>query len=179
VVFSKLTALENLSYFQKLYRRSADVKPLLQRVGLWADKDKKVGEYSKGMKVRLNFVRALLNEPTMLFLDEPTSGLDPVNARTVKDMIIDFRAGGGTVFLTSHIMSEVDELCGRVAFISRGRLIEIDTPHNLKLRYGKRTVTVEYKDGGQYKTKVFAMDGLGTPEFHRLIEARDRNNPFR
>jgi fluoroquinolone transport system ATP-binding protein len=173
VVFSKLTAVENLSFFQRLYRRSADVEPLLQRVGLWADKDKKVGEYSKGMKVRLNFVRALLNEPTMLFLDEPTSGLDPVNARTVKDMIIDFRAGGGTVFLTSHIMSEVDELCGRVAFISRGRLIEIDTPHNLKLRYGKRTVTVEYKDGGQYRTKVFAMQRLGAPEFHRLIDTTE------
>jgi fluoroquinolone transport system ATP-binding protein len=142
-------------------------------VGLWPDKDKKVGEYSMGMKVRLNFVRALLNEPTMLFLDEPTSGLDPVNARTVKDMIIDFRANGGTVFLTSHIMSDVDELCDRVAFISHGKLTEIDTPHNLKMRYGKRTVAVEYKDGHHTKTKVFAMDDLCTPEFHRLIDTAE------
>ncbi|HEX3199268.1 MAG TPA: ABC transporter ATP-binding protein, partial [Propionibacteriaceae bacterium] len=64
IAFSKLTALENLAFFRKLYRHSADVEPLLQRVELWPDKDKKVGEYSKGMKVRLNFVRALLNEPT-------------------------------------------------------------------------------------------------------------------
>jgi fluoroquinolone transport system ATP-binding protein len=109
----------------------------------------------------------------MLFLDEPTSGLDPVNARTVKDMIIDFRANGGTVFLTSHIMSDVDELCDRVAFISHGKLTEVDTPHNLKLRYGKRTVTVEYKDGDHIETKVFAMGDLRRPEFHRLIDTAE------
>jgi fluoroquinolone transport system ATP-binding protein len=173
IAFSKLTALENLAFFRKLYRHSADVEPLLQRVGLWPDKDKKVGEYSKGMKVRLNFVRALINEPTMLFLDEPTGGLDPVNSRIVKDMIADFRANGGTVFLTSHIMSDVDELCDRVAFIAQGRLTEIDTPHNLKLRYGKRTVKVEYQDGDQRRTKVFGMEDLRTPEFHHLIDTKD------
>jgi fluoroquinolone transport system ATP-binding protein len=173
ITFSKLTALENLAFFRKLYSRSADVEPLLQRVGLWPDKDKKVGEYSKGMKVRLNFVRALLNEPTMLFLDEPTSGLDPVNSRIVKDMIADFRAKGGTVFLTSHIMSDVDELCDRVAFIAHGKLTEIDTPHNLKLRYGMRAVTVEYQDGDETATKVFGMEALRTPEFHHLIDTKD------
>jgi fluoroquinolone transport system ATP-binding protein len=173
IAFSKLTALENLAFFRKLYRHSADVEPLLQRVGLWPDKDKKVGEYSKGMKVRLNFVRALLNEPTMLFLDEPTSGLDPVNSRIVKDMIADFRAHGGTVFLTSHIMSDVDELCDRVAFVAHGKLTEIDTPHNLKLRYGKRTVTIEYEDGDETQTMVFAMEDLRTPEFHHLIDTKD------
>jgi energy-coupling factor transporter ATP-binding protein EcfA2 len=131
VAFSKLTALENLSFFTKLYRHTADVEPLLRQVGLWPDKDKKVGEYSKGMKVRLNFVRALLNRPTTLFLDEPTSGLDPVNSRIVKDMIADYRSNGGTVFLTSHIMSDIDELCDRVAFVSHGRIAVIDTPHNL------------------------------------------------
>jgi fluoroquinolone transport system ATP-binding protein len=170
IAFSKLTALENLLFFQRLYRHSTDVEPLLERVGLWLDKDRKVGEYSRGMKVRLNFVRALLNEPTMLFLDEPTSGLDPINARTLKDMIIDFRANGGTVFLTSHIMSDVDELCDRVGFIAHGKLMEIDAPRNLKLRYGKRTVTVEYQIGAEYRTKVFAMEELRTPEFHRLID---------
>jgi fluoroquinolone transport system ATP-binding protein len=173
IAFSKLTALENLAFFQKLYRHTVDVEPLLRRVGLWPDKDKKVGAYSKGMKVRLNFVRAVLNDPTMLFLDEPTGGLDPVNSRTVKDMIKDFRAKGGTVFLTSHIMSDVDELCDRVAFIAHGRLAEIDTPHNLKLRYGKRSVTVEYKDGAETRCKVFAMGDIRTPEFHHLIDTKE------
>ena len=74
------------------------------------------------------------------------------------------------MFLASHIMSDVDELCDRVAFISHGKFTKIDTPHNLKLRYGKRTVSVEYKDGDHTKTKVFAMQDLRTPEFHRLID---------
>ena len=173
VAFSKLTALENLSFFTKLYRHTAEVQPLLEQVGLWPDKDKKVGEYSKGMKVRLNFVRALLNRPTTLFLDEPTSGLDPVNSRIVKDMIADYRSDGGTVFLTSHIMSDVDELCDRVAFVSHGRIAVIDTPHNLKLRYGKRTVTVEYHDGTGTQVKTFPMEAIRTPEFHRLLDTRD------
>jgi fluoroquinolone transport system ATP-binding protein len=173
VAFSKLTALENLSFFSKLYRQTADVEPLLEQVGLWPDKDKKVGEYSKGMKVRLNFVRALLNKPTTLFLDEPTSGLDPVNSRIVKDMIADYRSDGGTVFLTSHIMSDVDELCDRVAFISRGRIAVIDTPHNLKLRYEKPTVTVEYRDGTETQVKSFSIKAIRTPEFHQLLDTND------
>jgi fluoroquinolone transport system ATP-binding protein len=98
ISFSKLTAMENLDFFRKLYKRQVDVQPLMERLGLWEDKDKLVGEYSKGMKIRLNMVRALLNDPKMLFLDEPTNGLDPKNARIVKDMIRDFRKGGGHCF---------------------------------------------------------------------------------
>jgi fluoroquinolone transport system ATP-binding protein len=173
ISFSKLTAMENLSFFQKLYHQTVEVEPLLRQVGLWPDKDKKVGEYSKGMKMRLNFVRALLNAPKMLFLDEPTNGLDPVNARILKDMILDFRARGGTVFLTSHIMSDVDELCDRVAFIARGKLTEMDSPRHLKLRYGKRTVTVEYKEDGDTRAEVFPMEAIKTPAFHHLLDTKE------
>ena len=81
VHFSKLTAEENINFFKRLYKTNIDSDSLLKRVGLYEDKDKKVGEFSKGMKVRLNFVRAMLNHPKILFLDEPTNGLDPHNAR--------------------------------------------------------------------------------------------------
>jgi fluoroquinolone transport system ATP-binding protein len=173
ISFSKLTAMENLSFFQKLYRQTVDVEPLMRQVGLWPDKDKKVGEYSKGMKMRLNFVRALLNAPKMLFLDEPTGGLDPVNARILKDMILSFKARGGTVFLTSHIMSDVDELCDRVAFIAQGKLTAMDSPRHLKLKYGKRTITVEYKADGDTRAEVFAMEAIKTPAFHHLLASRE------
>jgi fluoroquinolone transport system ATP-binding protein len=169
ISFSKLTAMENLDFFRKLYKRQVDVQPLMERLGLWEDKDKLVGEYSKGMKIRLNMVRALLNDPKMLFLDEPTNGLDPKNARIVKDMIRDFRKGGGTVFLTSHIMGDVDELCDRVAFITDGKLVEIDSPRNLKLKYGKRTVAVEYRDNGNVVKEVFTMDQIREQAFMDLI----------
>lgn len=170
ISFSKLTAMENLEFFQKLYKNQADVEPLMRRVGLWEDRDKLVGEYSKGMKIRLNMVRALLNNPKMLFLDEPTNGLDPKNSRIIKDMIRDFRDQGGTVFLTSHIMSDVDELCDRVAFITEGKLEEVDSPRNLKLKYGQRTVAVEYRPNGELVKEVFTMDQIKEEKFMNLLK---------
>lgn len=163
VHFSKLTAMENIRFATKLYGRHGDVESLLKRVGLWEDRNKRVGEFSKGMKVRLNFVRAMLNDPKMLFLDEPTNGLDPRNARIVKDIILEFKQAGGTVFLTTHLMHDAEELCDRVAFIAQGEIREIDSPRNLKLRFGQRTVTVEYDDGG-VKQETFDMNTLAHNE---------------
>jgi len=173
ISFSKLTALENLEFFKKLYKQTADVEPMLRKVGLWDARNKKAGEYSKGMKIRLNFIRALLNNPKMLFLDEPTNGLDPVNGRIMKDMILEFKQNGGTVFLTSHIMSDVDQLCDRVGFIVDGKLTEMDSPRNLKLKYGKKDVKVEYKEDGNVITKDFSMDEIKTLDFHHFL--RDKN----
>jgi fluoroquinolone transport system ATP-binding protein len=173
ISFSKLTALENLAFFKQLYRNTADVEPLLTRVGLWEDRNKKAGEYSKGMKIRLNFVRALLNNPTFLFLDEPTNGVDPANARIMKDMILEFKQKGGTVFLTSHIMGDVDELCDRVAFIAGGQLREEGSPRDLKIKYGKRTVKVEYRENGALEARVFSMAEIKTPAFFKLLQEKE------
>jgi len=173
ISFSKLTAIENLDFFKRLYKKTVDIEPLMRRVGIWEDRDKKAGEYSKGMKIRLNFVRALLNDPKFLFLDEPTNGIDPANARVMKDMILEFRQKGGTVFLTSHIMGDVDELCDRVAFISKGKLNEIGSPRDLKLKYGKRTVKLEYRDNGDLLTQTFSMDEIKTPNFFRLLQEKE------
>ncbi len=131
----------------------------------------RVGEYSKGMKVRLNFVRAMLNNPRVLFLDEVTNGLDPKNARIIKDMIAEYRDIGGTVFLTTHLMNDVEQLCDRVAFCVEGELVEISTPRDLKLKYGKREVKVEYRDNGVLTSAVFPLDGIGFNEdFHNLLK---------
>jgi fluoroquinolone transport system ATP-binding protein len=159
--FSKLTAMENMEFFMKLYKKNANIETLMRKVGLWEDKDRMVSEYSKGMKIRLNFVRAMLNQPDMLFLDEPTNGLDPKNAGILKDMIKEFRKQGGTVFITSHIMSDIDQLCDRVAFVVDGKIIEMDTPRNLKLKYGKRTLKVEYQENNHTVTEEFSMEDIG------------------
>ncbi len=172
--FSKMTAMENIEFFTRLYKRNADIEALMRRVGLWEDRDKMVGEYSKGMKIRLNIVRALLNSPEMLFLDEPTNGLDPKNAMILKDMIREFRDNGGTVFITSHIMADIDQLCDRVAFIVDGQIIEIDSPRNLKIKYGKRSMTIEYKENGETVRKEFPMDGIGqNEEFLHLLQTKE------
>ena len=172
--FSKMTAMENIEFFLKLYKKKNDVESLMKQVGLWEDKDKMVGEYSKGMKIRLNFVRAMLNSPEMLFLDEPTNGLDPTNAMILKDMIRAYKKQGGTVFLTSHIMSDVDQLCDRVAFILDGKIIEMDSPRNLKLKYGKRVMKLEYKEKDHTITKEFPMEDIGSnEEFIELLKTKN------
>lgn len=172
--FSKMTAMQNIEFFQKLYKNNADIEALMKRVGLWEDKDKMVGEYSKGMKIRLNIVRALLNNPKMLFLDEPTNGLDPTNARILKDMILEFKNAGGTVFITSHIMADIDQLCDRVAFIVHGEIKEVDSPRNLKIKYGKRELTLEYKENGGTTTQSFPLENIGKNEtFLKLLQEKE------
>lgn len=169
--FSKMTAMENIQFFTKLYKKNANVEELLKRMGLWEHKDKMVGEFSKGMKIRLNFIRAMLNQPEMLFLDEPTNGLDPANARILKDMIREYKAQGGTVFITSHIMSDIDELCDRVAFIVDGTIKELDSPRSLKIKYGKKSVNVEYHQDNELIKKEFALEGIGqNKEFIQTLE---------
>jgi len=173
VHFSKLTGMENMLFFQKLYKKNADVEALLKRVGLYEDKDRKVGEYSKGMKMRLNFVRALLNDPQFLFLDEVTNGLDPKNARIVKDMIREFKEEGGTVLLSTHLMNDVEELCDRIAFISGGEIREISTPRDLKIKYGRRELAVEYYENSATKLETFDLDELGeNDKFLDIVQNR-------
>jgi fluoroquinolone transport system ATP-binding protein len=174
VHFSKLTAQENLDFFKKLYKSQADTDELLKRVGLYEHRNKKINEYSKGMKARLNFVRALINNPKILFLDEPTNGLDPKNARNVKDIILEFQQKGGTVLLTTHLMNDVDELCDRVAFMADGKIAEIDTPKDLKIKHGQRKVDLEYKDDKEVMKQSFDLDNLGNNEdFLQLIKSKE------
>ena len=143
--YLKLTAHENLAYFASLYAGETESPDdVLESLGLSEHRDMRVGEFSKGMRNRLNIARSLLNKPELLFLDEPTAGLDPVNAQRVKDIIEERRRGGTTVFLTTHDMWAADQLCDRVAFIIDGKIPLIDSPRNLKLQHGRRAVRVEY-----------------------------------
>ena len=159
--YLKLSARENLELFAGLYGQSAqDVMSLLERVGLAADANKRVGEFSKGMRGRLTLARALLHRPGLLFLDEPTAGLDPVTARQIRRVIRDARDGGATIFLTTHDMTTADELCDRVAFLVDGRIVAVDAPRALRLAHGRRVVRVEGVRNGARVTEEFPLAGL-------------------
>lgn len=159
--YLKLTGHENLALFASLYGgETRDPEELLALVGLSDAADQPVKAYSKGMRMRLNLARSLLNDPDLLFLDEPTNGLDPGNARNVKDIIQELRDAGTTVFVTTHDMSVADQLCDRVAFMIDGELPVIDTPKALKVRHGRRQVRVESRQNGAVEIAEFALDGL-------------------
>ena len=172
--YLKLSALENLRFFASFYdRKVQDPLPLLEKVGLGDAAEKRVSEFSKGMKMRLNFVRALMHDPEILFFDEPTSGLDPVNGQILKDIILDLKAQGKTIFITTHSMQDAEALCDRVAFIVEGKIASIESPRALKLQYGKRSVQVEYLEDG-LKQAEFDLDQLGNnPEFLQLIKEKN------
>lgn len=174
VHFSKLTGMENVKFFINLYKNKANPEQLLKAVGLWEDRNKLVSDYSKGMKVRLNFVRAMLNNPKVLFLDEITNGLDPVNAKIIKDIIIDYKNKGGTVFITTHLMSDVEELCDRVLFMVGGKVTTPSSPRDLKIKYGEKSVKVEYRDDNQLVNIKYPIDKLGiNKDFLKLIKEND------
>ena len=161
--YLKLTAIENLTYFASLYsRETRRPEELLEMVGLGGDGDMLVSQYSKGMKTRLSFSRSLLHNPELLFLDEPTAGLDPLNARRIKDLIQDQKRQGKTVFLTTHDMSAADEMCDRLAFIVEGRIELIESPRDLKLRYGQARIRIEYGPDGQTQAREFPLENLGS-----------------
>ena len=173
-LYQKLTAYENLKLFASYYQnRPRSFDELLDQVGLLADRNQKVENFSKGMKMRLNLIRSLMHQPEVLFLDEPTTGLDPVNSKKVMDIVRDLKRAGRTVLITTHNMNVADELCDRVAFIVDGRIRLIDSPGELKLKYGKRRVDVEYREAGEERKASFHLDGLGdNPDFIDLIQNR-------
>ncbi len=164
-MFEKMTARENLRFYSSLYQKKGrDIDELLKMVDLQDSADKKVSAYSKGMKSRLNFIKALIHEPDVLFLDEPTSGLDPNNSRIMKEAILEEKARGKTILLTTHNMMDAAELCDRVAFIVDGRICALDTPHNLIMDRGASKVTYTWNEGrfeqtGECLIRSVAEDG--------------------
>ncbi|WP_340084203.1 ABC transporter ATP-binding protein [Siminovitchia sp. FSL H7-0308] len=173
--YSRFTVLENLRFFGGLYnRKTEDPYKLLKMVGLEQHGNTRFSNLSKGMKMRLNFCRALLHDPALLFLDEPTSGLDPVNKELLKEMILKKKEEGKTMIVTTHDMQIADDLCDRVAFIVNGKIALIDKPRNLKLQYGRRKLSVEYKLASTLHCQEFDLDGIGSNmAFIKLIQEKE------
>ena len=163
-LYENMNAVENLQFFARLFGiRTLDVDDLIRRVGLDGRGQDRVESYSKGMKQRLMIARALVNQPRILFLDEPTEGLDPVSAEAIRNLIIEEQQRGATIFLTTHDMLEADRLSDRVAFISQGRIVALDTPHNLKQRYGKRLVKAQVTgQDGRLEEREITLDTPNT-----------------
>jgi ABC-2 type transport system ATP-binding protein len=148
-----LTAAEFLDLHGRLYgmeksQRTAVILDLLTLVGLAEQANAKLKTFSKGMLQRIGLAQALINNPELVFLDEPTSGLDPLGRRLVRDIINYLREEGTAVFLNSHLLSEVEKTCDRVAFIREGKVIE----------------TIALADFGQDCVQLTLRVGSPTPE---------------
>ncbi len=120
--YEHMTGMELLKFYGSLFGISdvAFYQRLLEKVSLAGDASKTIAQYSKGMQQRIGLAQSLLNDPKLLFLDEPTGGLDPIAHTEIRDLILQFRDEGRTVFISSHELSEVERICDRVAIINRG-----------------------------------------------------------
>jgi ABC-2 type transport system ATP-binding protein len=137
IMYTRLTAEQNLVFFGKLYgvdnsELKSRVEELLDMVKLMPFKDRSVGGFSSGMRQRMNVIRALIHDPEIIFLDEPTTALDPQSTKFVRDTILQLKAEGHTIILTTHIMEEADELSDRISIIDHGKLMATGTVAELK-----------------------------------------------
>lgn len=126
-LYKYLTAEETLDFFGSLFdlskaERKLRIEQLLEMVGLTHARNRRVGEFSKGMARRIGLAQAMINDPALLILDEPTSGLDPLGCREVKDLILMLKKRGKTVIVTSHLLSDVEDVCDRVIILYGGRI---------------------------------------------------------
>jgi ABC-2 type transport system ATP-binding protein len=136
----KLTVEETLRIFRSFFERGRSVDEVLKIVELEEKRSAWVSRLSGGQQQRLAVASALVSEPELLFLDEPTTGLDPQSRRQLWELVLKFKASGGTVLLTTHYMEEAERLCDRVAIVDNGRVIALGTPSELIARLGAEHV---------------------------------------
>lgn len=160
-LYERMSGRENLAFAARLYGAGPRrVDEVLEQVGLLERANDNVAHYSNGMKQRILIARAFLHRPQIIFLDEPTRGLDPVVAREIRRLVVELSTQGVTIFLTTHYMEEADELCRRIAFLSDGRIVALDTPDNLKMAHGQKSLKATL-DNGETQTIDLDAEGAG------------------
>lgn len=170
-LYEELSVYENLNFFRRLYNSPKErISEVLKAVGMETYQKNKVKTLSKGMKQKIMISRALLNDPEVLFLDEPGSGLDPRSAREIRQMILGLKEQGKTILITTHNMEEADFLCDCLAIIHKGSIIAMDTPANLKKRYGEDVLMIKTVKGDIYESP------LNTKVSSDIFEKLSENN---
>lgn len=149
--YEKISLYNNLLFYSKYYGiDKTTVDNLLKRVGLYDSRKTVAEKLSTGMKQRMLLARALINKPRVLFLDEPTSGLDPATSQTIHYLILELKAAGTAIFLTTHDMNEATLLCDKLALLNEGRLVEQGSPKDLIQKYNQnKRVKLSYQDGSE------------------------------
>ena len=156
---AEFTGRENLVLFAKLYGVPlSEVNQALGRLELSEAADLPVRTYSRGMRKKLLIAREILHRPSILYLDEPTANLDRHSTDVVRKLLRELAASGTTVFLTTHDMEEVEQICDRVAILCRGKLVECDTPVNFMTRHAERNVLVQFERDGVMQRESLDLD---------------------
>ncbi|HEY3412309.1 MAG TPA: ABC transporter ATP-binding protein [Armatimonadota bacterium] len=176
-----LTPVELLTFYCRVFgisgvNRRHRIAEVLDLVGIADRRDSPLRAFSKGMTQRVGLAQALLNDPDVLFLDEPTSGLDPMGRRDIRDIILALKSRGKTVFLNSHLLSEVEQICDRVAILKAGRLMSIGTVNELISRGGVEICVRASAENLPGSASSLAV-GEPTDGVLRLVVERESDTP--
>ncbi|OUN88812.1 MULTISPECIES: ABC transporter ATP-binding protein [Enorma] len=148
-LYERLSIEENLRLYAHIRGRGArDIDRLLERMGLDRDRRTLIKNCSKGMRQRAALLAALIHSPELVFLDEPTSGLDPAARAEVHRMLAELKRGGTTIFITTHDMTEAETLCDQLAILDAGRIIALDAPASLTMRFARNRIVVTTRTQG-------------------------------
>ncbi len=164
--YDHLTVKETLNFFAQLLEieNKNKVAQVMEELGLDERKNQKVKELSKGWQQRLGFAQAILNDPKLLILDEPFSGLDPVARKHIRDIIYDRNEKGTTVFMTSHILSDVNEICGRVIIMNKGNIVkEVNLKEWNKTSAKSYELTIAKEEAEKIKADINFSQNLSAP----------------
>jgi len=191
-LYKKLTVMETLLYLGALKNMKLKnrVSMFLDKMGMLPHKDKKISELSKGMQQKIQLIAALIHDPEFIILDEPYSGLDPVNMKLVKDLIIELGNEGKTILISTHMMDQVERMCDRIFMIHKGKGVLYGSVDEIRSRYGKNTVLLEFEgelkdipgvrkinNSGNY-AELILEQGADPREVLKILAAMVRVNKF-
>lgn len=191
-LYKKLTVMETLLYLGALKNMNSKerVSMFLDKMGMLPHKDKKISELSKGMQQKIQLIAALIHDPEVIILDEPYSGLDPVNMKLVKDLIIELGNEGKTILISTHMMDQVERMCDRIFMIHKGKGVLYGSVDEIRSRYGKNTVLLEFEgdlknipgvrkinNSGNY-AELILEQGADPREVLKILAAMVRVNKF-
>jgi ABC-2 type transport system ATP-binding protein len=181
-LYKKMKVLDILAYLGALKglesaearRRAAS---WLDKVGLGTWKERKIEELSKGMAQKVQFIGCLLHEPKLLILDEPFSGLDPVNANQLKDLFLEVNRAGATIIFSTHMMESAERLCRQIALINKGRVVLEGSIADVKRRYGRNNVLLEFEGDGAFLRSLPGVRGVDEYGSYSEVMLKDGADP--
>ena len=161
-LYKKMKIGEQLIYLARL--KGMGKEEAKERIRYWLDRfdasdwhQKTVGELSKGMSQKIQFISTILHDPDIFIFDEPFSGLDPINSELLKEIILEFRSRGKTILFSTHRMEQVEQMCDDICLFNRGRVVLTGNLREIKKRFGENTVLLEYDGDGSF---VDALEGV-------------------
>ena len=197
-LYRKMKVLDELIFMAELHGVSATAacakaKQWCERLAIADSMQKKLEELSKGMQQKIQFIAALLHEPDFIIMDEPFSGLDPLNADLLKDVLLELKQKGKTILFSTHRMDQVEKLCDSICLIDKGRSVLEGDLRQIKSRYGRNSVEIEYEGAGDFLkqseliqsfnnygnwVEIRLVPGADTQRLLRLAAERSRVNRF-